>query len=117
MTLRAWHFAVRRRGTNRLVGHAMLCPSVRYASTRFFGMGQLLRGFADLSQWRAIDRELAAGWDQGNVPATAVVTVALLARDLSAAHTLQFVTPIPIEAPSVGSAQVLDDYLKRQEGW
>lgn len=106
-------FLLRARGRAELLGQALLCPTVRYASVHWAGAERLDRRFADLETWRAIEAELSL-----RLPSTPLADdnpiVHTLLGERAADVQLQYLSQSPIdETSAAATAGALDAHLRQ----
>jgi hypothetical protein len=101
-------FLLRARG--RLVGAAVVAPTVRYCSVRALGAERLDRRFATPQDWRAIETELVS-LPSGPLSSQSVLARVVAGRDLDVQY---FVTEYLAELAPADVAAVLDARLRAQ---
>jgi len=103
-------FTVRLMSSGAIVGAALVCPTVRYCSTRLRGAERLDRRFATPRDWREIERELS------NLTSGPLSPQSALARVLAGCDLdVQYVaTEDFVEAAPAEMAAALDARLRAQ---
>jgi hypothetical protein len=113
--VQTFHFALTRRDTGRLVGHALLCPDARFATVLWAGADRLDRRHATPHMWKQVIGDLEIGWEKWVVAGDCSTARFLLDPDARAVVALQLISQPPIDGTTPGEiAAALDRYLAAQ---
>jgi hypothetical protein len=116
MTIRGWTFALTLLETGALLGQALIAPEARFAGVYWARSTRVEHLFAMPIVWRAIERELAGGFDSGPVSVSSAVS-SLLVGSQGTVIAVQFLHARPIEVSRPEqAAPALDGALRAQMG-
>lgn len=108
-TVEAWHFVDRRRQSGEMTGHGLISLRVHYASLALHNNPNVIRGLADLEQWRGVAEEVCDVQEHSFLPAGSA-TAALLLGALDEVCDLQLAIRF-LTAVDGGAMAALDYYL------
>jgi hypothetical protein len=102
----AFVFTIRTLETGRLVGQAVICPAVRYASVQWRGALRPDRRLAPLEQWLAIDDQVADKFEGGPLTHASAIP-RLLLGDRGPGYVVQYFVQEPLPETDPVSPELL----------
>ncbi len=106
-------FALRRAGDGERAGRAVVCADARYVSVALVGESRLGRRFATVSEWQAIEAEIATLSAGATLPSDST-TARVVAADLGTALVLRLERAEAIEATPGELVGALDGLARQR---
>lgn len=113
----AYTFTIRMREINQVIGQAVICAQVRYASVWWRGHSRAVRQFLALDDWKAVERELDDTLPAAALEDDSAIARALIHESLRGRYLIHYLVQEPVADDLIGSgvATVLDQRLRQMQ--